>query len=115
MVVQYQVPVDFREPQGNSIVAQKIPLAIYIKKIVQYRLKKSVLVGGGVHLYRRQGQVHNADNLAFAKRKEGHDALLQIPAGIGGLAHGDSITWIGGGVLGFASFKILRQWMVSYI
>ena len=95
--VQGQVPVDFREPQGNGIIAEKVGFQVHVKEVVQHRLEKSVLIGGGVHLCRRQGQVHNADNLAFAKRKEGNGALLQIPAGVGGFAHGASIAWIRGG------------------
>lgn len=92
MVVQHQVPVDFREPQGNGIVAQKTPLAIHIKKIVQHRLEESILVGGSVLFCWRQGQVYNADNIAFTERTEGDGALLQVPAGG---VHGNSIAWMG--------------------
>lgn len=90
--VQHQIPVDFCEPQGNGIVAQKTPLTIHIKKIVQHRLEEGILVGGGVHLCRGQGHVHNADDPAFGEGTEGDGALLQVPAGG---AHGDSIAWMG--------------------
>ncbi len=40
----------------------------------------------------RQGQVYNADSIAFTERTEGECALLQVPAGG---VHGNSIAWMG--------------------
>lgn len=93
--VQHQIPVDFCEPQGNGIVVKKMTFQVHVEKIVQHRLEEGILVGGGVHLCRGQGHVHNADDLAFEEGTEGDGALLQVPAGG---AHGDSIAWMEGGV-----------------
>lgn len=92
VVIQYQVPVDFREPQGNGIVVKKMTFQVHVEKIVQHRLEESILVGGSVLFCWRQGQVYNADNIGFTERTEGKCALLQVPAGG---VHGNSIAWMG--------------------